>query len=202
MSLTFFSLFQKEFELWNLSQTKIFFSRWCHGLYNRLSFPIQKHETRSIVRTLANFKTKWAKLLSREQQCSYSSFLVFSLPFQEANGTEKMVSSPFPETSWSAVQIRTNPLVPGPSTPPGFGLREAIKTRQSRSYETATFADLIGRSMGGVSPQIFWCESSIFPSFRYKFWSSIFRDHVHRWYDINTTFSFVFRSWVQYLQEY
>ena len=41
--------------------------------------------------------------------------------------------------------------LPGPSTPPGFGLREAIKTRQSRAYETATFADLIGRSMGGVS---------------------------------------------------
>ena len=62
----------------------------------------------------------------------------------------------------------TCPNVPGPSTPPGFGLREAIKTRQSRSYETATFADLIGRSMGGVSPQIYWYESSICPSFRYS----------------------------------
>ena len=179
MSQIFFSLFHKKDEFWNLSLTKIYFSRWCHGLYNPLSFPIQKHKTRSIVRTLANFKTKWAKLLLREQQCSCSSFLVVSLPSQEASGTEKMVSSPFLERSWSAptwtdimtssiiiIMICTNPAVPGPSTPPGFGLREAIKTRQSRSYETATFADLIGRSMGGVSPQIFWYESSIFPSFK------------------------------------
>lgn len=54
---------------------------------------------------------------------------------------------------WNNKSLTYHKAFPGPSTPPGFGLREAIKTRQSRAYETATFADLIGRSMGGVSLQ-------------------------------------------------
>ena len=45
-------------------------------------------------------------------------------------------------------------------------------------------------------------ESSIFPHPLDNLGLNIFRAHVYCYYDITTTFSFVSRSWAQFLQEY
>ena len=98
-------------------------------------------------------KIKEGSTITKKQPCFFSSSLVSSFHQRGPNGSGRRVGS-LKEQDFAHFQISLS----GPSTPPGFGLREAIKTRQSRAYETATFADLIGRSMGGVSLQSFYSQ--------------------------------------------